>query len=75
MAARKPSLRTAPQDEGFDRLLTEAARIGVTEAQLLEQRISFAYGNASADSKSTKASVREASKRHLFTKTGTITAL
>ena len=66
MAARKPSLRTAPQDEGFDLLLREAARNGITEEQLAEQRISFAFGNASADTKNTKASVREASKRHLL---------
>lgn len=66
MAARKAFLRTAPQDEGFQQLLIESARNGVTEAQLKEQRISFAYGNAPADSTSTKDSVRQASEhQHL----------
>jgi hypothetical protein len=66
MAARKSFLRTAPQDEQFDRLLADAARAGVTEEQLREQRVSFAYGNAPADSKNSKASVREASKHNLL---------
>jgi len=40
----------------------------VTEAELLEQRISFAYGNAPQSSKITKESVRDATKSILITR-------
>lgn len=66
MAARKSFLKSAPSDEQFDRLLAEAAQAGITEDQLKEQRVSFAYGNAPADSKNSKASVRDASKHNLL---------
>lgn len=63
MAARKAFFGPEPSHPELDRLL-EAARLNpVSEEQLLEQRVSFAYGNAPADSGITKDSVREASRR------------
>jgi len=64
MAARKPFLQTATNGEETERKLKEAVAAGVSDEQLAEQRISFAYGNASAGSVSTKDSVREASKHN-----------
>lgn len=64
MAARKSFLRTAPEGEALETLLSEAARQGVTDAQLEEQRVSFAYGNAPVGSSSNKESVREDSKHN-----------
>ena len=64
MAERKSFLKTATESDAFARRLAEAAKIGVSEAQLAEQRISFAYGNAPARSSGDKASVREASKHN-----------
>jgi hypothetical protein len=66
MAARKSFLRVAEADPEFENMLGQAAREGVTEEQLQEQRISFAYGNAPAGSNNTKDSVREASKQNLL---------
>jgi hypothetical protein len=66
MAARKSFLQTAPIDADFQQQLEAAAKRGVTEDQLREQRVSFAYGNSPADSKNTKDSVREASKHNLL---------
>ena len=61
MTARKSFLKVAPENEELDRLLAEAIRAGVSEEQLAEQRVSFAYGNAPADSDNSKDSVRKAS--------------
>jgi hypothetical protein len=66
MAARKSFLQVAPVDAEFERMLEQAAHKGVTEEDLQEQRVSFAYGNAPAGSKNTKDSVREASKQNLL---------
>jgi hypothetical protein len=66
MAARKSFLRVAQDSATFAQRVREAARGGVTEAQLEEQKVSFAYGNAPVDSKSTKDSVRESSKHNLL---------
>ncbi len=64
MAARKPTLRPAPPRPDLERLFEEARAHGVTEEQLQEQRVSFAYGNASLrDDSVTKESVRAASAR------------
>ena len=53
-AIRRPALNS---DSMF-----EAAKVnGVSEAELAEQRVSFAYGNAPENSGITKASAREAS--------------
>jgi hypothetical protein len=63
MAVRKAFLGPAPDHPELDRLLEETRRIVVTEDQLEEQRVSFAYGNAPVDQERiTKDSVRTASK-------------
>jgi hypothetical protein len=63
MAARKAFLGPAPSHPELDRLLETARLNPVTDEQLQEQRVSFAYGNAPIDSGITKDSVREASRR------------
>jgi hypothetical protein len=63
MAGRKAFLGVLPSHPDLDRLLEEARQNPVTDEQLQEQRVSFAYGNAPADSGITKESVREASRR------------
>jgi hypothetical protein len=53
----------APEHPELDRLLEETRGVKLTEAQLEEQRISFAYGNAPVSSELiTKDTVRAASK-------------
>ncbi len=64
MAARKPFLKLAPQSNEMEAQLKAAAAAGVSDEQLQEQRVSFAYGNARDGSASTKESVREASKHN-----------
>jgi hypothetical protein len=61
MAIRKSTIRAAPPRPELDRLLEQARITGVTEEQLREQRVSFAYGNAPQNSRITKESVRTAS--------------
>ena len=60
MAARKPVITPAPERPELDRLLKLAQTQIVTDEQLKEQRISFAYGNAPIDSNVTKESARTA---------------
>ena len=62
MADRKPILGESPPRPDIDRLFDDARKSGVSETDLQEQRISFAYGNAPANSGITKESVREASR-------------
>jgi len=63
MAVRKSFLGPAPEHPELDRLLEETRNVPITEAQLEEQRISFAYGNAPVDEERiTKETVRAASK-------------
>ena len=65
MAARKVTLHPAPERPELDRLLAEARANGVTDEQLSEQRISFAYGNAPlSDETVVKEHVRLASTRN-----------
>lgn len=64
MAARKSFLRVAPENDELNRLIGEAIKEGVTDDQLAEQRVSFAYGNAPVDSSSNKDAVREDSKHN-----------
>lgn len=66
MAERKPVFGPAPAHPELDQLLEQTRTIKVTEADLLEQRISFAYGNAPQASRITKESVRDASKSILI---------
>jgi hypothetical protein len=64
MAARKSMLHRAPARPELDRLVEEARKAGITEEQMHEQRISFAFGNAPATAERlTKDSVRAASTR------------
>lgn len=66
MAARKPFLGEQAQHPELDRLLEETRGSELTEDELREQRISFAYGNAPADSSVTKEFVRAVSKSIRF---------
>ncbi len=63
MAERKPFIGPVKSDPELRRLLNESRRAPVTEEELREQRISFAFGNAPADAENiTKDSVRKASQ-------------
>jgi hypothetical protein len=58
MAARKSVLKSAPERPELDRLVKASIKAGVSDDQLQEQRISFAYGNAPEGSRITKDSAR-----------------
>ena len=60
MVARKSNMTPAPARPELERLIEKARAVGVTEAQLIEQRASFAYGNAPEGSTITKESARHA---------------
>jgi hypothetical protein len=63
MAERKPFIGPIKADPELKRLLDESRRIPVTEEELHEQRISFAFGNAPVSAKNiTKDSVRKTSQ-------------
>jgi hypothetical protein len=62
MADRKQFQNVSAPDPELMRLLESSRNIPVTEEDLQEQRISFAYGNAPASGLITKESVRDASK-------------
>jgi len=67
MAERKPFLGHIKTDPELQKIIQESRRTRVTEEELREQRISFAYGNAPANAKDiTKDSVRKASKHILL---------
>lgn len=69
MAARKSFLGPAPNHPELDRLLEQARSIQLTDEQLREQRVSFAFGNAPESKLITKESVRNAaSSLRLITK-------
>ena len=63
MADRKQFQNVTPPDPELVRLLEESRRRPVTEEELHEQRISFAYGNAPSSTLITKDSVRRASEQ------------
>ena len=65
MANRKQFQNVPAADEELVRLLGESRNRPVTEEELREQRVSFAFGNApvSASDRITKESVRTASIR------------
>ncbi|HKR13701.1 MAG TPA: hypothetical protein VJT15_16675 [Pyrinomonadaceae bacterium] len=64
MATRKQFQTNLKVPATLKRRLEAQRKRGVSEEDLREQRVSFAFGNAPADSKLiTKASVRTASKR------------
>jgi hypothetical protein len=62
MADRKQFQNVSPPDPQLMRLLEESRKRPVTEEELHEQRISFAFGNAPDSELITKESVRLASK-------------
>ena len=62
MADRKPLLGKSPPRPELERLLAESRNHVVSNEELQEQRVSFAYGNAPQSSGITKDSVREASR-------------
>ncbi len=62
MAARKQFLNLPDPDPELVRLLEEARGRLVSEDDLREQRISFAFGNALGTDEITKDSVRDASE-------------
>lgn len=65
MVARKSVIKPAPDRPKLNELLAKAKGQGVTDEQLREQRVSFAYGNASAKAdRITKESARTASSRN-----------
>lgn len=66
MAIRKSALKPAPARPELDRLLQQARETGVSDEQLLEQRISFAYGNAPESSGITKETARSAANSILM---------
>lgn len=62
MADRKQFERIPAIDPELNRLLQASRNISVTEEELHEQRISFAFGNALNSDRITKDSVRTASQ-------------
>ena len=62
MADRKQFLPNIETDNELRKLLDEAKKQQVSEEQLKEQRISFAFGNAPESELITKESVRDSSK-------------
>jgi hypothetical protein len=67
MADRKPFIGNLKFDTELQELLDESRKAPVTDDELREQRISFAYGNAPASAKGiTKDSVRKASQHILL---------
>jgi hypothetical protein len=70
MAERKQFLGVAQANEDLLRLLSESRNRSVTDEELREQRISFAFGNALNSNTITKESVRRTSQSvRLFSST------
>lgn len=64
MADRKQFLGDIKVDPELKKVLETSRQTQVTEEELQEQRISFAFGNAPANAKNiTKDSVRQTSKK------------
>lgn len=63
MASRKQFETTMLPDPQLETLFERARARGVSEEELREQRISFAFGNAPPSEGITKDSVRASSKR------------
>jgi hypothetical protein len=62
MADRKQFFGEIKPDPELMKALEDSREKPVTEGELREQRISFAFGNAPASAKNTKDSVRRASE-------------
>jgi hypothetical protein len=63
MAERKQFLTTTPVDPELTELLRATKEAVVSDEELREQRISFAFGNALNSDTITKESVRNTSRR------------
>ena len=64
MADRKQFLGNIKANPDLQKILKASRQRQVTEEELQEQRISFAFGNAPADARNiTKESVRQTSKK------------
>jgi len=61
MAARKQFAESVPVDEALEKLLFNVKSKPVTDDELREQRISFAFGNAPDSDLITKDTVRATS--------------
>lgn len=61
MAVRKQFLGAVPVDPELVALMNERRKTAVTEEELRQQRVSFAFGNAMNSEGVTKESVRTAS--------------
>lgn len=68
MAERKSALRRAPERPRLQALLDQARTDIVSEAELMEQRASFVYGNAPKGSRITKQSASDSVNRIRVTK-------
>jgi hypothetical protein len=68
MAARKSLLGPPPSHPELEQLLERARSVPITEEQLEEQRVSFAFGNAPEASRISKQSIRDASRSILLPK-------
>lgn len=62
MADRKQFLSRSNEDAKLLELLASTSLVEISEAELHEQRVSFAFGNAMNDENITKDSVRRASE-------------
>jgi hypothetical protein len=62
MADRKQFLNPAPVDPELAELLNATKEANVSDEELREQRISFAFGNALSSETITKESVRKTSQ-------------
>ena len=65
MPARVALFKKAPPRPELERLLEASRLTKITEDELREQRVSFAYGNAPDGSRITKDSARKAASRIL----------
>jgi hypothetical protein len=63
MAARQALFRRGPARPILDKLLEKARKVTISDEELAEQRVSFAFGNAPESSKITKDSARRAAKK------------
>jgi hypothetical protein len=62
MADRKQFLSVVPVDPELEKLLNATKEATVSDEELREQRISFAFGNALSSENITKESVRNTSQ-------------
>lgn len=62
MVARKSVLGPPPSHPELDRLLEIARTVQITDEEIQEQRVSFAYGNAPDSDLITKDSIRNATR-------------